>query len=201
MRDDVVGKLEGELLDRRLLAGTQFGILSHQFVHGCRTGAARRLIGRNADAADMRQVLDSLQRNDHLNRRAVRVGNDPARRIDSVFRIHFGHDQRNVRVHAKRARIVDHQRAVLRNRLGKLLGSACPGRDEGYVYALEIVVMSQQAHPDLFSPERIDASRAPLGAEQQQLVRRKIPLLEHFQQLLTDSSARSDNRNFHNSAF
>ena len=149
----------------------------------------------------MRQVLDSLQRNDHLNRRAVRVGNDPARRIDSVFRIHFGHDQRNVRVHAKRARIVDHQRAVLRNRLGKLLGCACPGRDEGYVYALEIVVMSQQAHPDLFSPERIDASRAPLGAEQQQLVRRKIPLLEHFQQLPTDSSARSDNRNFHNSAF
>ena len=50
--------------------------LGVEFGQPLRPLAGRRLIGRDDDALDARQVVQRLQRDDHLDRRAVRVGDD-----------------------------------------------------------------------------------------------------------------------------
>ena len=197
MRDDVVGKLEGELLNRRFLAGTQLGILAHQFVHGCRTGAARRLIGRYMHARDVREVLDGVQCHDHLDRRAVRVGDDPPGSPLRILGIHLRHHKRHILVHAEGARVVDHHGPVLGDRLRELARRAGTGRSEHIIDALEIVVVLQQLDRKGFATEHILAAGAALRAEQQQLVDGELTLLQNLQELLSHGAAGAHDSNSH----
>ena len=201
MRNDVVGELEGELLHRRLPAGPQLGVLPHQLVHGRRPGAAGRLVGGDMHARNVRKALDGVQRHDHLDRRAVGVGDDPPRGVLRIPGIDLRYDQRHVGVHAERARIVDHHGAVLRDRRGELARRAGPGRREGEIHAAEIVVVLQQPHRQVPSPEPVGAPRAALRSEQQQLVDRQRPLPENLQELLAHGAAGAHDCDFHSLAY
>ena len=50
--------------------------LREQLVHRLLAGARDRLVGRDHDALDPRHVVQRLQRHDHLDGRAVRIGDD-----------------------------------------------------------------------------------------------------------------------------
>ena len=197
MGDDVVGQLVGELLDLRLTAFGQVGVLPFEFGHRLRPCAAGRLVGGHVHAADVRHALDGLQRHHHLNGGAVGVGDDAARSVERVASVDFGHDQRYVGLHAEGARIVDHQRSVAGDRPGEFARRARSGRREGNVHAAEVVVVSQQLDGDGFPAEHIGLSGAAFRSEQQQFVHRQGTLFENAQELLTYGAARADDCDFH----
>ena len=73
-----------------------------------------RLISADDDSLHFRGVMKWLQCDDHLRRRTVWTGDDPAscgQLSQRVLRIDFGNDQRNLGVHAEIARFIDDQAA------------------------------------------------------------------------------------------
>jgi hypothetical protein len=92
--------------------------LLEQFVHARLARARNRLVGRDDHPLDLRRIVQRLQRHHHLRGRAVGIGDDVAGLV-AVNRIgiHFGHDQRHVRVHPVERAVVDHD-ATLRGGLG-----------------------------------------------------------------------------------
>ena len=197
MGNHVVSQLKGEFIDGRLLARAQLGVLLHQFVHRRGSGAAGGLVGRDMHAADVRHLLDRLQCHDHLDRRAVGVGDNAARGVLRIFGIDLRHHQRHVGIHAEGARIVDHDRTVSGDRLREFARSSGSGRSEGEIHPLEVVVMLQQFDSYILSAEFIDTARAALRTEQQQFADRQVALLQNPQKFLAHSTAGAHNRNLH----
>ena len=94
------------------IADEDVAALLEQLVHARLARAGNRLVGRDDDALDRRGVVQRLQRHDHLRGRAIGVGDDVLGAIaGDRLRIHFGHDQRHVRVHPVERAIVDHRAA------------------------------------------------------------------------------------------
>ena len=197
MGNYVVGQLECELADRRLPAGAQLGILRDQFVHRRGACPAGRLVGRNVYAADVREILDRLQRHDHLDRRAVGVGDNAARSVLRIAGIDLGHHQGHIGIHAEGARIVDHNGSMPGDRLCKLARCPGTGRRQGEIHPLEIVVVLQQLDGNIFSAEFVRPSRTAFRTEQQQGVDPQVAFLQNFQKFLAHSPAGAHNRNFH----
>ena len=79
--------------------------------------ARDRLIGAHDHPAHPRGVVQRLQRDDHLDGRAVGVGDDPLVPGD-VVRVDLGDDERDVGVHPEGARIVDDDRPGRSRRSG-----------------------------------------------------------------------------------
>ena len=80
--------------------------------------------------------IERLERDDHLHRRAVGVGDDPAVAVDRVG-VDLGDDQRHVVVHAPVAGVVDDDGARL-DQLRRPLGAdRAAGRGEDEVEALD----------------------------------------------------------------
>ena len=145
----------------------------------------------------MRQFLDRLQCHNHLDRRAIGVGNDSPRGIDSVAGIDLRYHQGHLVIHAESTRIIDHQRSVLGNRPGKFFGSTCSRRYESDTHPFEIVVMGKLFHDYLLTAELVGSSGTTFRTEQQQLPDGKFTLLQHPQELLADGPACTNNRHFH----
>ena len=141
-------------------------------------------------AAYGRYVVDGLESDHHLYGGAVGVGYDVARGVKRVVAVDFGHNQRHVAVHAERARVVNHQRAVGSDDRGKLLRNACAGRSEGHVYIFEIVRIFAEFLDDiLFSFKSVTAACRTGRAKQYQIVDGKILFIEHTEKFLTDGAA------------
>ena len=68
--------------------------------------ARRRLIRAHDNASNARVIVQRLERDDHLRRRAVRAGNQ-ALMFANSFGVDFRNDKRNVRIHAPVAGFVD----------------------------------------------------------------------------------------------
>ena len=81
-----------------------------ELVDALLAGARDRLVGADDDPPDAGGVVQRLERDDHLDRRAVGVGDDPLV-LGDVVRVDLGDDQRHVGVHAEGARVVDDDRA------------------------------------------------------------------------------------------
>ena len=88
------------------------GRLIAQLFHGLRARAARALIRAHDDPFDGGDIVQRLQRDQHDDRRAVRIRDDAFVPFH-VFRIDFRNDQRHIRLHAERTRIVDDDRSRL----------------------------------------------------------------------------------------
>ena len=108
-----------------------------KFAHDGCSGPGRRLVGADnhsfyADGAVQR--CDGQQRDD---RRAVGVGDDSAgRSIEIVehFAVDLGYDKRDVRLHAKRAGVVDDHRAVIDGSGRELPANLGGGAEERQVH-------------------------------------------------------------------
>ena len=133
----------------------------------------------------------------HLDGGAVGVGDDAARAVLGVGSIDFGYHEGHISIHTESTGVVYHHRAIFRNGLCKFFGGACTGRREGDVHALEVIIVLQEFHLDFFAPEGVLRPGTAFGSEQYQFVQRKIPFIEHAQELLSHGSACSHNRYFH----
>ena len=89
-----------------------------------------RLIGRDDDALDLGGIVQRLQHDNELRRRAVGIGDDVLLGVagDSVG-VHLGHDQRHVLVIAPARRVIDDDAALGADARGPLLGH---GRARGH---------------------------------------------------------------------
>ena len=149
------------------------------------------------DTVDVAELLDGLQHYNHHDGGAVGVGDDATGAVEGVLGIDLGHYQWHVLVHAEGAGIVNHHRAVLGDGLGKLLGSAATGRNEGYIYIAEVVVVLEQLDFVLFTFESVFGTCAALGAKQYQLIDGKLSLCENTKKLLSNGATRAHNCYFH----
>jgi hypothetical protein len=127
VRDDVEGDLLGELPGRRLVVDEDALGLVVELVDAFLAGARDRLIGRNHDPLDRREIVQGLQRHHHLRRRAVRVGDDVlAVRLRHIgvehVGVHLGHHQRHIGVIAPEAGIIDDHRPGRPDPLAPLAG-------------------------------------------------------------------------------
>ena len=149
-------------------------------------------------AAYVRYLLYGIQRHDHLYGGAVGVGDYVARGVERIAGIDLGDDQRHVRIHTEGARVVDHEGAVFGYGLGELLRGAGACRREGYVHALEGVVMLQELYLDFAAAEGVCTSRTALRSEEQQLVYGEIgSFVEDGEELLSHGAAGAYDCNFH----
>ena len=118
MRNDVERDLLGEFFRVRAVTDEDVAALLEQFIHALFASARDGLVGRDNDARDLGIIVQRLQRDDELGRRAVRVRNDILALID-VDRVwvDLRHDQRDIWVHTEqRAVIDDHTACSSRNR-------------------------------------------------------------------------------------
>ena len=165
-----------------------------QLVHTFLARAGHGLIGGDDNARDLRGIMQGLQRHDHLRSRAVRVRDDVLLRIAvDRFGVHFGHDQRNVRVHAIERAVVDDD-AASRSRLGRVdlgrFGTGGKQRDvpSGEVEMLDILHLEHFARVAIFNR---GAGRAR-GCQNRNLVRREFPLGKNVQHFAAHISGGSD---------
>jgi len=91
--------------------------LAPQFVEAVLAGPGSRLVRGHDDPPDPGVVVERLERDDHLDRGAVRVRDD-ALVPREIVRVHLGHDERARRVHAPRRTVVD-DHGPLAHRLGR----------------------------------------------------------------------------------
>ena len=80
-----------------------------QLVDALLAGPGDRLVGADDHAAHPGGVVQRLERDDHLDRRAVGVGDDPLV-LEDVVRVDLGDDQRHLGLHPEGARVVDDDR-------------------------------------------------------------------------------------------
>ena len=102
-------------------------------------GAGDGLVGGDHQPLDPGLVEQRLQRDDHLHRRAVGVGDDPVVAVERVG-VDLGDDQRHVVVHAPVAGVVDDHGAGLDQARRPLGADRTAGRGEDDVEALDRVL-------------------------------------------------------------
>ena len=101
MGNHVIGQLVGKLLNGRLLARHNLLVLVLQLGHSLRTATTRRLVSCHVYGLDVRELLNYVQCHDHLNRRAVGVGDNVARCIERILGIDLGYNQGHILIHTE----------------------------------------------------------------------------------------------------
>ena len=136
--------------------------------------------------------MDGFQCDDHLDRGAVRVRDDPAVFvIGDLLRVHLGHDERDVRLVAEGCRIVDDHATRLRCDGGKLLADAPPCGEEPDLDAAEGVLLEHLDGIGL----ALELEFLPQGAlrgEQGQFADRKISFLQDADHFVSDGAGGAD---------
>ena len=171
--------------------------LVEQFVHRSAARPGDGLVGRDDHPLDPRQIVQRLQRDDHLDRRAVRVGNDAALGgFEDRLRVYFRHDQRHVRLHPETGGVVDHYGAGLgraRREHRRHLGA---GRGQNDIDTAEIIGVEALDLEDIVLAEgNLLADRARRG-QCHDIVGGKIALGEGGQDLASDIAGRADHGYF-----
>ena len=195
MRDDVERDLLGELLRLHRVVDVDRAGLVEQFVHRGMARPGNRLVGRDDHPLDPGEVVQRLQRHDHLDRRAVRVGDDAALgALRDRLRIDLGHDQRHIRLHAEARGVVDDYGAGLCRTRRKHLRHLGARRREHDVDAAEIVSVEALDLEDVVLAKRdLAADRARRG-QRHDVVGGKLALGEGGQDLASDIAGRADHR-------
>ena len=153
----------GEIFDFDRIGDEHRARLAEQFVHRILAGARNRLIGRDHHALDFGKIVQRLERDDELSRRAVRIGDDAF--LDAAQRVgvHFRHDQRHVAVHAPGVEL-SMTIAPWRRDLGRPFLGDCAARAHQHdVGALEVVMLERLDLEDVVAERDLRADGARGG--------------------------------------
>ena len=138
--------------------------------------------------------MQRLESDDHLNRGAIRVGDDPLRNPAQRVGVHFGHDERHVGVHAPGAGVVDND--------GPGLGGdrAVFPADGSRRARQDDIDAGKRFGPDWFDVVRfaleVDRfARAAFGGEELDRPHGKLVLAEHLPHYRADRAGRAHHRN------
>ena len=92
-------------------------------------GSGDCLIGAHDDAAQRVRPVDRLKRNHHRGGGAVRLADDALVPVE-VVPVDLGDDERDLRVHAEGARVVDDEATVVAGDRRVRAGGVARGREE-----------------------------------------------------------------------
>ncbi len=160
-------------------------------------GAAGRLVRRHVHAADMRHVLDRLQRHDHLDRRAVGIGDDAAGRVLRISGVDLRHDEgtsASMRKALELSIITVPCRVIVS---ANSFDVPAPADVRAKSIPLKSSLCCSSLTVSSSPAEFIGTARAALRTEQHQFVDREPALLQNPQKLLAHSAADAHNSNFH----
>ena len=193
--NDVEGDLLGEASLRDRVGHEHGPGLGEQLVHRLFSGARHRLIGRDHDPLDDRQVMQRLQRQHQLGGGAVGIGDDALGNLVQRLGVHFGHHQRHAAVHAPGAGVINHD-AALGGDLGRpFLGDGAAGAHQDNVGALEVVMLQRLGLEVVIAKGDIAAHRAG-GGQRHHLGNGKLALRQDLQHLAPDIAGGADDGNF-----
>src|SRR5918996_6426324 len=138
--------------------------------------------------------MNRLQSDNHLNRRTVRIRDDAAALvIANLLGVDFGHDERNIGLHAEATRVVDNNRARCHGHGSEFRAHASARRKQADVDTVKRVLF-ENVDAISFVSEREKLPRRPLGRQETQLSDWELAFLEHFTHLLADGAGRADHR-------
>jgi len=151
MGNDIEGDLLGKLLRRRLVGHKDALGLVPQLVEAFLAGAGNGLIGGHHHALDPGHVMQGLEGDHKLGRRAIGIGDDVAAVVaghvlDQRMGVHFRNDERHFRVIAPAGGIIDDDGAHRADLRRPFLGDGGARRhqheiDLGKVELLEILAL------------------------------------------------------------
>ena len=95
------------------------------------------------NTANVGELLDDVQCHDHLDRRAVRVSDDPSRAYESIGSIDLGYDEGDVLLHTEGAGVIDHHSTMAGDIFRIFEGDTSTCRDEGDIYISEVIPMAK----------------------------------------------------------
>jgi len=110
------------------------------------------------------ETLDGVQGDDHLDGRAVGVGDDATGTHEGIGSIDLRYDERDILLHTEGAGVVDHHGAVLGDRLCVLEGYTPTGRDEGHVNILEVIAVLERGTVSGTAPKGAPEAIIPDGS-------------------------------------
>jgi hypothetical protein len=167
-------------------------LLSPHLFQRLRAGTRDRLVRAGDDPHEARGPVDRGDRHAEEDRRAVGVRDD-ALVAPELVAVQLGDDERALRVHAERGRVVDHDRARAPRDGAEPPRDLRAGAEQREVHAPEGV---RAGGPDLVvaaeGAER--PARGALGREEPQLAHGEAPLLEDRDHLEADRARRADDR-------
>src|SRR4051794_35848337 len=166
--------------------------LRGQLVDALLPRAAGGLEARAHHALQPERRVKRLGRQHHDHRRAVRVGDDALARVGDRVRVDLADDERDLGIHAPRARVVDHERAVGGKPRRPLARRPAAGAEQREVEAGDRVVT--QGLDD--APVELAARRA-LGREEHDVVRGERAPLEQAAHDAAHGSGGTDDREPH----
>jgi hypothetical protein len=174
--------------------GVEQGGLHRQFLDGLLAGAGHRLVGADVDAGDADGIVDRLERDQHLDRRAVRVGDDAAVLVlGDRLRIDLRHHQRDVVVVAELRGVVDHH-AAGRRRLGRVHRRHRGARREQADLHLREIELGEVLDHQHAITELHPAARGTAAGHGIDLADREFALREDLQHGLADRTRRTHHR-------
>ena len=100
MRDNIESDLLCEIDRLEMIIGINAFGLKPKLIHIFLPAARDRLIGRHNNALDFGAVMQRLKRNNHLDGRAIWIGNDAFFEVHDFIGIYLWHDERDIGVHA-----------------------------------------------------------------------------------------------------
>jgi len=153
------------------------------------------LIGRYDHPLDPREIVQWLQRHDHLDCRAIGVGDDAALCVlRNRMRIDLRHDQRHIRFHAEVRGVVDHYGARLRRARCKFGRNLGPRRGKDDIDAAEIVSIKAFDPEGVILAERDLAADRPRRRQCDNVIGREFALGERGQEFTSDIAGCADHR-------
>ena len=152
------------------------------------------MIGRDVDALDPDRIVNWLERDQQLDCRAVRIGDDAARAVAANrVRVDLRHHQRDVVLIAKLRGVVDHGAAGGRGPRRIFGRDLAARRKQADVRAREIE-LGQILHRQLLAGEAHGFAERAIARQRVQLGHGKFALLEHADHGVTHQSGRPDHR-------
>ena len=132
------------------------------------SGAARRLIGAHDDATDASEVMERLERDDHLRSGAVRARNQ-ALVLEDILSVDFRNDEGNVWIHSPISAFVDDDLHAFARLGHEIAGHVVRGAGDDEIDVVE-GVRAEFFHRDGTAVKRDNPANASLRGEELHLL-------------------------------
>ena len=159
-------------------------------------GAGDRLVGRDINALDLGRIMQRLQRDQHLNSRAIGISDDATLlELRDRLGVNLGHDERNVFVVTKLRGVVDHDAPGSR-RFRCIDSRDLAARREQADIGIGKIKGVDVDHRHLFAIELDRFTERAVARKRKQLSDREFALLEHLDHRVAHESGCTEYRYF-----
>ena len=178
-------------LDFDILLIEQRAGLRGQFINRFLAGAGHGLVCRDVDARDAHRILDRLQSNQHLDGRAVWVGDDATVLVlRDGMRVHFRHHQWNIFVITEMRGVIDHHATGCRGERRIFFRHAAARREQADLRLGKVKPLHVN-NSDFLAVKCHRRTCRTAGGQRIKIAHRKLALLQNSQHRLAHRASRA----------